>query len=73
MMEAGELLPAGRVYTLTVSERAFVYARHLLQEMAASTKDNPFAPYVNLQTSREFGRDEWCLSLGEDAVGSVGA
>lgn len=67
------MLPPGRVYSLCVSERAFVYARHMLQELAASTKENPFAPYVNLITSREFGRDEWCLTLGDDSVGSEGA
>ena len=72
LMDAAELLPVSRVYTLCVSVRQFAFARKLLQELSATNKANPFAPYVNLVTCESFRRDEWCLSVGDEAIGSEG-
>lgn len=57
-------------YTLTVSPRMLVPARSLLKQLAADTRQNPFAPYVNLEVCEEFARFEWCISDGEKTYGS---
>lgn len=50
-------------FTLHVSPKSAIYSRKVLTAASADVRDNPFAPYINLEIEQGFAEDEWCLSL----------
>ncbi len=60
------------VYTLIVNPTNFQVAHRVLRDLMCSTKDNPFAPYVNLVTADYLAPSEWFLSANGKNVGSRG-
>lgn len=60
------------VYELHVCVSNVLYARNVLKDLAATTRENPLAPYVNLVVDHSYGRDEWSLHANGKACGTEG-
>jgi hypothetical protein len=58
---AAHILPATKCYELCVPSSDFQYAKNLLREIAGTTHENVFAPYINLKVSPELPTDHWRL------------
>lgn len=71
--ECALLLPPRRAYTLYVGMSIEPYAYRLMKHIGATTKDNPFAPYINVVLDTRLERQEWYLAGGVgEAFGSEG-
>jgi hypothetical protein len=61
------------VYALYTGARLQPHARMVLKHIGATSKEHPFAPYINLQFDPRLEPQEWCITNCEDeAWGSEG-
>lgn len=74
LVDAATLLGSyGRSYTITVCPAAEITTAHLLKTLGCATKDNPFAPYVNLKVDPSYSHWEWSLTIDDRTAWSSGA
>lgn len=69
---AAQQLGPSFIYDLYVHPNMLYEARNTLRRLACDTKDNPFAPYVNLSSWSFKKPTTWVLSANEQKVGSEG-
>jgi hypothetical protein len=72
MAEMAQCIGPAFVYTLRVHPGMLLEARWVLQRLACTVRDNPFAPYVNLEAGGELERREWTLEANGIRCGTEG-
>lgn len=58
------------IYVLYVHTTRLLHARNLCRGLYALTKGHPFAPYINIVETPEYGEGEWALEANGKRVGS---